>query len=120
EPADLIARPITAELIEYLRTLADVVIIDSPPAIGMADAALLAAHTDGAVVLASVRRTDRVRLVEAIEALRAAGVEVLGVVSNRSRRKLPKTYSSYYVAADRPARTPALSMPVFGKSAERD
>jgi len=120
EPADLIARPITAELIAYLRTLADVVIIDSPPAIGMADAALLAAHTDGAVVLASVRRTDRVRLVEAIEALRAAGVEVLGVVSNRSRRKLPKTYSSYYVAAERPARTPALSIPVFGKSAERD
>lgn len=97
EPADLFAGPVLAELVARLRTLADVVVIDSPPALGMVDAALLANPTDGAIVLASIRKTDRVRLLEALEALRAAGTEVLGVVSNRSRRKLPKSYSSYYV-----------------------
>jgi capsular exopolysaccharide synthesis family protein len=109
EPADLIARPIFSEIVHALRGLADIVIIDSPPAIGLADAALLAAQTDGALLLASARRTDRVHLVEAVESLRAAGAEVLGIVTNRSRRKLPKTYSSYYVSTghgQRPAPSP--------------
>lgn len=113
EPADLFARPVIGEIIANLRSRADIVVIDSPPAIGIADAALLASHTDGAIVLASIGRTDRVRLVETVEALRAAGTEVLGVVANRSRRKLPKSYSSYYVTAERsgpraPAYSPAL------------
>jgi succinoglycan biosynthesis transport protein ExoP len=103
EPADLMARPAVTDLIRTLRRIADVVIIDSPPALGMADAALMASHTDGAVVIASARRTDRVRLVETVEALHGAGVEVFGIVTNRSRRKLPKTYSSYYLAGQRPA-----------------
>ncbi|WP_127473794.1 polysaccharide biosynthesis tyrosine autokinase [Microbacterium sulfonylureivorans] len=97
DPADLLARPVLGEVVAHLRTLADVVIIDSPPAIGMADAALLALQSDGAVVIASVRKTDRVMLAETVTALRAAGAEVIGVVANRSRRKLPKTYSAYYV-----------------------
>lgn len=97
DPADLLARPVVGELLDRLRELADVVVIDSPPAIGMSDAALLASHTDGAVVIASIRRTGRERLVEAVNSIRAAGAEVLGVVANRSRRALPKTYSSYYV-----------------------
>ncbi|WP_100812378.1 polysaccharide biosynthesis tyrosine autokinase [Microbacterium sp. BR1] len=110
EPADLFATPILGSLILQLRTLADIVIIDSPPAIGITDAALLAAHTDGAIVLASANRTDRGRLVETIDALRAAGTEVIGVVVNRSRRKLPKSYASYYLADEKDvSRTPSLS-----------
>ncbi|WP_127818528.1 polysaccharide biosynthesis tyrosine autokinase [Microbacterium sp. CPCC 204701] len=98
DPADLLARPVLADVVAHLRELADVVIIDSPPAIGMADAALLALQSDGAVVISSVRKTDRVLLADTVGALRSAGAEVIGVVANRSRRKLPKTYSSYYVA----------------------
>ncbi len=110
EPADLFAKPILSQVIAHLRSLADVVIIDSPPAIGMADAALLANHTDGAIILATIRKTDRIRLVETLDALRAAGTEVLGIVSNRSRRRLPKSYSSYYVTGDKaPGRPPARS-----------
>jgi succinoglycan biosynthesis transport protein ExoP len=110
DPADLLARPVLGEVIAHLRKLADVVIIDSPPAIGMTDAALLALQSDGAVVISSVRKTDRVLLSDTVAALRAAGAEVIGVVANRSRRKLPKTYSSYYVSprsGETPARTAA-------------
>jgi polysaccharide biosynthesis transport protein len=102
DPADLLARPVTADLIAKLREMADVVVIDSPPAIGMADAGLLASHTDGAVVVASIRRTGRERLIEASNALRASGADILGAVANRSRRALPKTYASYYVGNSAP------------------
>lgn len=98
DPADLLAKPVLAELIQYLRAQADVVIIDSPPAIGMTDAALLALQSDGAVIISSVRKTDRVLLAETVAALKAAGAAVIGVVANRSRRRLPKTYSSYYIS----------------------
>jgi capsular exopolysaccharide synthesis family protein len=97
DPADLLAGAGYPVLIEKIRALADIVIIDSPPAMGLADASLLAAHTDGAVVMASVRRTDRVLLADTVAGLRANGVEVLGVVGNRGRKKLPKTYSAYYM-----------------------
>jgi len=99
DPADLLAHPALSDVITRLRALADVVIIDSPPAMGMADAALLALQSDGAVIISSVRKTDRAMLVDTVAALRAAGAEVIGVVANRSRRKLPKTYSSYYVSS---------------------
>lgn len=96
EPADLLARAGTGVLLQALRELADVVIIDSPPGIGMADASLLAAHADGAIVIAAERRTVRSRLTEAVLALKANGTSVLGVVVNRSTRKLPRTYSAYF------------------------
>ncbi|TQM24313.1 capsular exopolysaccharide synthesis family protein [Microbacterium kyungheense] len=99
DPADLLAHPVLRDVVMHLRGLADIVIIDSPPAMGMADAALLALQSDGAVVISSIRRTDRVMLADAVAALRAAGAEVIGVVANRGRRKLPKTYSAYYVSA---------------------
>jgi len=101
DPADLLARPELESVIEYLRTLADIVVIDSPPAFGMADAPLLAVRADASVVIASVKRTDRVRLVEAVASLRASGANVVGVVANRSRRRLPKSYSAYYLQSQR-------------------
>lgn len=101
DAADLLATPALAETIGALRDIADVVVIDAPPALVLADASLLAEHTDGAVVLASVGRTPRTLLTEAVEELRQNGVTVLGAVANRSRRPRPKSYAPYYVAADR-------------------
>ncbi|GAA1919626.1 hypothetical protein GCM10009775_10290 [Microbacterium aoyamense] len=105
DPADLLAGPALAAIIESLRSLADIVVIDSPPAMGMADAALMATHTDGALLVASIRRTDRARLAQATDGLKANGVVVLGVVANRSRRRLPKTYNSYYLRTAGPRST---------------
>lgn len=99
DPADGLAGPALERVMDCLRATADVVIIDSPPAMGLADAALLTAASDGAVVIASVRRTDRGLLTDAVALLEAAGGSVLGVVVNRSRRKLPKGYSAYYLAS---------------------
>lgn len=97
EPADLLARAGLGQLIASLRASADFVIIDSPPAMGMADAALLAAHADGAIVIATQGRTIRARLTDALLALGANGASVLGIVVNRSTRRLPRTYSAYYL-----------------------
>lgn len=97
DPADLLATTSLKKLIDSLRKLADIVIIDSPPAMTIVDASLLGEHTDGVIVLSSVHRTDRAYLVETVESLRQNGVPLLGVVANRSRRSLPKSYAPYYL-----------------------
>ncbi|GAB2973949.1 polysaccharide biosynthesis tyrosine autokinase [Actinotalea caeni] len=102
DPADLLAGDGYAKVMAVLRSLADIVIVDSPPAMGLADASLLAGATDGAVVIATVGRSDRAMVVDAIEGLEANGVRVLGVVANRGRRRLPKSYA-VYLSSDRVA-----------------
>lgn len=95
DPADLLAAPRLAAVVEALREQADIVIIDSPPAMRLVDASLLALHADGVLVMASVRRTHRERLTETIDSLRLNDVRILGVAVNRSRRAVPRSYANY-------------------------
>jgi polysaccharide biosynthesis transport protein len=101
EPADLLAVEALGDIFAALREMSDIVVVDSPPSMALTDASLLAAHADGVVVLARVNRTDRGHLVETIETLRSNGVTLLGVVSNRSKRRLPKAYDAYYINVPR-------------------
>jgi len=105
DPADLLGNNALAAVVAILRELADVVLIDTPPALAMADAAILAPRADGVAVLATPRRTPRASLSEAVRIIEASGATVLGVVANRSRRRLPKSYRSYYLQHEVPDRT---------------
>ncbi len=96
DPADLLARDGLEHVINHLRAIADVVVIDSPPALGMTDAALLGAASDGVAILASAGRSKSGTLLQAVKSLRASNLVLLGSVLNRSRRKLPKSYRAYY------------------------
>jgi Mrp family chromosome partitioning ATPase len=60
----------------------DLVIYDTPPALGLADSALVAEHLDGLIMLVSLSRVDRALPKEAIKRIRQAGAPVLGVVTN--------------------------------------
>jgi capsular exopolysaccharide synthesis family protein len=99
EPADLLAADTLRDVIGRLRDMADVVLIDTPPALALADAAIIAGQADGVVVLTHVGRTQRETLLATLRVLRANAAHVYGVVSNRSRRSMPKTYQEYLGAA---------------------
>lgn len=105
EPADLLAGRALPQIIRYLAKIADIVVIDTPPALAMADVSELAWHADGTVLMTAVGRTRKAHVVEAIDTLQANDVTLLGTVMNRSRKRLPKSYGSYYVRhPQRPAR----------------
>nr|WP_236778816.1 polysaccharide biosynthesis tyrosine autokinase [Agromyces seonyuensis] len=97
DPADLLAGPDLSTVFAALREAADIVIVDSPPAMAITDASLFAGHADGVLVIASVRRTDRAHLTRTVDTLQANGAPLLGVVVNRAKRRVPKSYSPYYV-----------------------
>jgi capsular exopolysaccharide synthesis family protein len=97
DPADLLANSTVGEVIAELRKLADIVVIDSPPAMRLVDASLLAVHADGVAVVAWQKRTLRAHLVETVEALHLNDVPLLGVVVNGVHRRHPRSYTPYYI-----------------------
>ena len=97
DPADLLANAAVGDVVRALRSLADVVIIDSPPAMRLVDASLLAEHADGVAIMAWEGRTDRAHLVETVEGLALNEVKVLGVIINGAKRRHPRSYTPYYV-----------------------
>jgi hypothetical protein len=62
-----------AELVDYLKNRFDIVIIDLPPILGLAETVRLALITDGIALIIRWGRTERQFVQYAIDALRSAG-----------------------------------------------
>jgi hypothetical protein len=75
------------DLVEKLRDRYDVIIFDAPPLLPVTDAALLAAQTDGALMVVRHSRTTREQLRSAQERLWNVGAHTLGVVFNMVPKK---------------------------------
>lgn len=82
-PSQLIDSPAMAALIDEARRDYDLVILDAPPLLPVADATVLARATDGALVVADCRRLHRHQLAEALATLSTVDARCLGVVANR-------------------------------------
>jgi len=82
------------QLIARLKDEADIIRFDSPPALLVTDAAVLAMETDGVLVLAESGRTRRASLRQAIEHLQPLDVNIVGVVLNNI--PMPRSKGYYY------------------------
>ena len=60
----------------------DLILFDTPPILGLADAALVAEHCDGLILLVSLSRVDRSLPKEAINRICSSGAPLLGIVTN--------------------------------------
>ena len=60
----------------------DLVLFDTPPVLGLADAALVAEHCDGLMLVVSLDRVDRSLPKEAVARIRSSGAPLLGLISN--------------------------------------
>ncbi|MDB5352377.1 MAG: capsular exopolysaccharide biosynthesis protein [Planctomycetota bacterium] len=86
-PAELLTSPFLGEFLKAARETYEEVIIDSPPLLTVADAAILGGLADGILMVvraAAVRRQDAVR---SIELLSAIGTPALGIVINGANRQ---------------------------------
>jgi capsular exopolysaccharide synthesis family protein len=83
-PAELLGMPKMRELIGSLATVADVVLLDSPPLQGFVDAAVLAPMVDGVVLVVARGRVSGGQVRKAVTQLAKVGVKQLGFVFNRA------------------------------------
>ena len=104
-PTEILQSRVTQALMLELRELYDMVIIDAPPLLPVADAAVLATITDGAIIVTRHGHTTREQLAEAVGRIDAVGARLFGVVFNMVRRRAHSSYDYYYDNA-RPASAP--------------
>ena len=82
DPIKLLSSQKMQYLMEQFQAFFDLVIYDSPPLVGLADAHLIAAHTDGTIMVVKIAQTDRAQVRKSLEDLKISGASVLGIVAN--------------------------------------
>lgn len=84
-----------AQILDRLRNLADVVILDAPPAGLLADAAVLSAKADYALYVVRYDGPAVYQVTDSIQELQKQNVELLGYVINGATRQSRGGYGSY-------------------------
>ena len=82
-PADLLGSERFEKLIAYLRQQFDWIVIDSPPALAVTDAALISQVASGVLVVVDCSRTSREVASAAVERLEAVRAPLVGAMLNR-------------------------------------
>ena len=94
-PSELFDSPGMQPVLDQLHLLADVILLDTPPVLAAPDTAILGRATQGAVIVASEGRTDRVDLDRTAHRLESTGCRVVGLVLNHVRRAATDGYQAY-------------------------
>lgn len=94
-PTELLASPRMVDLLRELRERYDVVIVDAPPMMQVADARLLANVSDGTILVIGCDNSDRQLVLKAKAQLERTGTQMLGLVLNRRSHKGNKSYYAY-------------------------
>ena len=95
-PAELLG---SAKMLDILRAVKDeteMVIIDSPPVTSVTDAVVLAPGVDGVLIIVRPGVTKLAAAREAINELKRAGANILGLIVNGVRAEDIRYYSGYY------------------------
>ncbi|MCA0902364.1 GumC family protein [Qipengyuania aquimaris] len=96
-PTDLLGGTRIREVIDSLREEFDLVLIDGPPVLGLADALILGQIADGVLFVVESNRGSRGRTKSALRRLRQANVNLIGgILTKIDSRRLGSSYGYYY------------------------
>ncbi len=113
-PAELLGSRSMTDLLTMMQKESDVIVIDSPPVLAVADAAILSRISDGVILVVDSGKTKRESALRAKEALEQTAARLLGIVLNRmpSNSGYYSYNSKYYSSSSESAAarsTPATS-----------
>ncbi|MGF1673143.1 MAG: GumC family protein [Rivularia sp. (in: cyanobacteria)] len=83
------------DLMNELHNSFDLVIYDTTPIVGFADANLLAANTNGVMLVAGLGKLKRTAFAQALEEIQVSGTAILGLVANKSKESTAISQSNY-------------------------
>ncbi len=95
-PTELLGSEPVRKILMQLQVEYDLVIIDTPPVLAAADAAVLSAIVDGSILVVRVGVTDRRAAKRSLERLQVVGGRVLGTVLNDPQEILGTSEDYYY------------------------
>lgn len=94
-PAELLNSQRMTQLLEELKSEADILIFDTPPALTVADASILAPQVNGCLLIANMGETKRETFYQAAERLHKSGATLFGAIINRLKLGQSR-YGQYY------------------------
>lgn len=93
-PSELLGSERMADLINTVSSMVDIVILDTPPALPVTDASVLAPHTDGVILVVRAGQTHAHKALDVVKNFERLDVRVLGVAINGVDREMDGGY--YY------------------------
>lgn len=108
-PTEILQSKITHDLIRRLRSSYDMVIIDAPPLLPVADASVLSPQADGVILVVRHGKTTKDQVQEAINRMNQVGARLYGVVVNMVAKRAVGSYYYYYYEETGPAGRQATS-----------
>jgi capsular exopolysaccharide synthesis family protein len=105
DPAYLLGSDRMQELLQNLRARFDIVLVDTPPAIAVSDAVVLAIQCDGVLLVLRAEKTSTEAVQRVVERLQVVGAQLLGTVLVGADMRHPEYaeyrhyYKSYYSTA---------------------
>lgn len=94
-PSELLSSRQMNDVLDRMRGTYDVVLVDAPPLGPVADAAILASRTDGALLLCRAGSTGREQVTASVEALSAVGARLFGVILTMTAPTKGDGYDAY-------------------------
>jgi capsular exopolysaccharide synthesis family protein len=95
DPTRLLSSEKMQTLMADFQSAFDLIIYDTPPLVGFADASILATPTDGVMLVVGLGKTDRYPLNQALDTLRMSGTAILGLVANGVKNHTTRWHDSY-------------------------
>jgi capsular exopolysaccharide synthesis family protein len=95
-PAELLASPAMALLIDECRHIFDFIVVDTPPVLAVTDAVIVSALVDRTILVVRPGYTNKVALKRTANVLRRAGAAMGGAVVNAMSIDKSTYYNYYY------------------------
>jgi capsular exopolysaccharide synthesis family protein len=111
-PAEMLDSNLMKRVFSDLRAQSDMLILDSPPTLAVADASILGARCSGAILVVDAGRTRTDACRRAVDTLGNTGTKILGVVLNKiSSRRASSYYYYYYYSSKEKGKQAAIDQP---------
>lgn len=99
-PSEMLASNKMSSILEELKELYDIVVVDTPPALAVTDAQILASKCDGVILIINSGKLKREIAIKLKASLEYVKARILGVVLNNMDRKSTDSYYYYYGAKE--------------------
>ena len=99
-PSEILASKRMTALLDELRKEFDMIIIDTPPALAVTDAQIVASKVDGVILVVDSGNVKREAAMKMKSNIEHVGAKILGVVINNVERTSDEYYYYYYYGHD--------------------
>ncbi len=94
-PIELLASSKNKDLIDLLKSIFDIIILDCPPVLGLSDALVMTRFSDANIVVTTIKKTKMESLKEVQKSFEKVNSKITGVILNKATAKKSSYYYGY-------------------------